>query len=239
MIRHLGIVLDGNRRFAKELMKRPWEGHKYGLVKAREAIQWACEYGIKHVTAYMLSLENMATRPKKELSYILSYMEKEADNILNDKTHVVHRFKIKVNFIGRVGMLPDHLQKKFADVEHMTKNYKKHVLNCAVAYGGQQEITDAVRQIVNKVMDGSIKLSALSDPKKSDIIVSQNLYTADQPSPDMIIRTGGEKRLSNFLPYQSAYSELFFIDKRWPEMQRQDFLDAFEDFESRQRRFGR
>lgn len=229
------MVLDGNRRLAKELMKRPWEGHKMGIRTALNALQWACEYGIKYITAYILSLENIKTRPKRELAYIMKYLGEECDAVLGSKNHPVNRFRVKVNFIGRISILPGWLQEKLHAVEKATAHYRRHVLNCAVAYGGQQEITDAVNAIVSKIMKGTLKAGTTI----TDKLVAQNLYTAGQPFPDLIIRTGGEKRLSNFLPYQSAYSELVFIDKRWPEMQKEDFLAAFEEFEQRQRRFGR
>jgi len=233
MIRHLGLILDGNRRFARELLKRPCEGHRIGLEKARQVLEWSCELGIKHATAYVLSLENLAKRPKRELAYILKYIGMEADNILADKAHTVHRFKVKVRFIGRIHLLPAWLQKKMSAVEALTKRYTKHVLNIAVAYGGQQEITDAVKAISQKLLKG-----ILSPANLDDRIVREHLYTNGQPAPDLIIRTGGEHRLSNFLPYQAAYSELIFLDKRWPEFTRDDLLACIDEFEHRQRRFG-
>src|SRR3989344_3950169 len=109
---HVGIILDGSRRFARELMKRPWLGHKMGLQKARQVLEWACEKGIKYVTAYVLSLENIQTRPKKELKLILKYFGEEMDTILSSTDHVVHKFAIQVRFIGRTHILPDTLQDK-------------------------------------------------------------------------------------------------------------------------------
>jgi tritrans,polycis-undecaprenyl-diphosphate synthase [geranylgeranyl-diphosphate specific] len=230
---HIGIILDGNRRFAKELLKRPWEGHKLGLVKAREVLQWSCESGIKYMTAYVLSLENLKSRPKAELRYIIKYLETEADNILNDTNHVVHRFKVKVRFIGRLQMLPARLQEKLAAAEARTIHYNRHFLNIALAYGGQQEIIDATKKILEKGLKGVIKPSDLDEK-----IMKEHLYTNGQPCPDVIIRSGGEKRLSNFLPFQSVYSELIFTDKRWPELTRTDFDGFLSEFDSRKRRFG-
>lgn len=230
---HIGVILDGNRRFARELMKTPWEGHRLGLLKARDVLQWSCEAGIKYITAYVLSFENLRTRPKTELKYILRYLETEAENILNDSMHVVHRFNVNVRFIGRLQMLPDRLQRKLHDVESRTSNYKRHVLNVALAYGGQQEIIDAARRILEKGLKGIIKPADLSEE-----VMKEHLYTNGQPYPDLIIRSGGEKRLSNFLPYQSAYSELIFTDKRWPELTRRDFQAFLEEFSQRKRRFG-
>jgi len=232
-IQHVGVILDGNRRFAKQLMKRPWEGHKYGLLKSREVLTWACEAGIKHITAYVLSLENIKTRPKRELKMILKYIGKEADNILEDAGHVVHHFHVKVRFIGRINVLPKELQKKIDLVERKTERYTKHVLNVAVAYGGQQEIVDATKKILMKGLKGVIRPSDMNEK-----IMRAHLWTNGQPEPDLIIRTGGEKRLSNFLPFQSAYSELFFLDKKWPEFSKKDFDQVLEEYAERQRRFG-
>lgn len=234
MLRHIGVILDGNRRFARELMKRPWEGHRLGLLKSREVLQWACEAGIRYITAYVLSLENIATRPKKELQLILGYLGEEADNILKNSKHVVHRFNVRVKFIGRIQLLPKKLQKKLATVEKKTVKYKKYFLNVAVAYGGQQELVDATKKILEEGLKGIIRPADLNVR-----ILKEHLYTNGQPMPDMIFRTGGEKRISNFLPFQSAYSELVFTDKRWPELTKQDFQAAIREFENRQRRFGR
>lgn len=231
---HLGIIMDGNRRFARQIAKRPWIGHKYGLKKARSVLRWTCEAGIKFMTAYTLSLENMRTRPKRELAIILKYIGKEADTIMNDKKHPVHKFKVRVRFIGRIGMLPDDIQTKLKAVEEATRHYRNHTLNIAVAYGGQQEIVDAIKNMTKKVMKGLMSPADLNED-----IVRSHLYTDGQPEPDLIVRTGGEKRLSNFLPYQSAYSELTFIDKKWPELTKKDFDKILDNFAQRQRRFGR
>lgn len=231
---HMGVILDGNRRFAKQLMKNPWIGHKYGLEKTRQVLQWACEAGIKYVTAYVLSLENISTRPKEELKMILQYLDKEADNIMHNKNHVIHKFDVSVKFIGRINILPQQLQKKLAEVEKATSGYKSHVLNVALAYGGQQEIVDAVKEILLKGLSGTIKPSDVDDT-----LVKKHLYTNGQPYPDLIFRTGGEKRLSNFLSFQSAYSELIFTDKKWPELSKKDFNAALKEFSKRKRRFGK
>ncbi len=232
--RHIGIIMDGNRRFARTLMKQPWIGHEYGLKKARQVLQWTCEAGIKYMTAYTLSLENISTRPKKELSIILNYLEQEADNILNHTNHIVHKFAVNVRFIGRTHVLPKTLQKKMKLVEERTKYYKKHFLNIAVAYGGQQEIIDATKQILRKGLEGIIKPAQLNET-----IMKEHLYTNGQPFPDLVIRTGGEKRLSNFMPFQSAYSELIFTDKKWPELTKKDFSTALKEYSRRKRKFGK
>lgn len=231
---HIGVILDGNRRFAKRLMKTPWIGHKYGLEKTRQVLQWACEAGIKYITAYVLSLENLSTRPKEELRMILQYLSEEADNIIKNRDHVIHKFQVRVRFIGRTHVLPEHLREKLGRVEEITRNYDAHTLNIALAYGGQQEIVDATKNILLKGLKGAIKPSDIDDA-----LVKTHLYTNGQPSPDMIFRTGGEKRLSNFLSFQSAYSELIFTDRKWPELRKKDFGAALAEFSKRKRRFGK
>jgi len=232
--KHVGVILDGNRRYARALMKNPWEGHKAGIKKSRDVISWACEKGIKYITAYVLSWENYYSRPKREMNLILKYLEEEMDNITKDKSHVIHKNKVRVRFIGRVNVLPKNLQKKLKLVEEATKDYKKHYLDIALAYGGRQEIIDATREILLKGLKGVIKPSDLDEK-----IIKQHLYTNGHPYPDMILRTGGEHRLSNFLPFQSAYSELIFTDKHWPELTKKDFIDALDEFSRRKRRFGK
>lgn len=231
---HIGIILDGNRRYAKQLMKRPWEGHNMGLEKAREVLGWACERGIRYLTAYTLSLENINSRPKRELNLILKYIGEEADDISNNRKNNVHKYGVKVRFIGRIHVLPDWLQKKIKKAEEKTAKYKNHVLNIAVAYGGQQEIVDATREILDKSLKGIIKPHELNEK-----MFKHHLYTNGQPTPDLIIRTGGEKRMSNFLLYQGAYSELFFTDKKWPEITKDDLNSILSEYKQRQRRFGK
>lgn len=230
---HLGMILDGNRRFARELLRRPWEGHRLGLEKTREMLKWSCEAGIKYLTAYVLSFENLKSRPKRELKYILKYLDMEADNILTNSRHVVHKFNVRVRFIGRIQLLPDWLQEKLAAVEERTKKYNRHVLNVALAYGGQQEIVDATKRILEKGLKGMLRPADLNEQ-----IMKEHLYTNGQPYPDLIVRSGGEKRLSNFLCFQSAYSELIFTDKRWPELTKRDFNNFLKEFAQRKRRFG-
>ena len=232
--KHIGMILDGNRRFARQLLKKPWEGHYYGLQKAREVVEWGCEHGIKYMTAYTLSLENMTTRPKRELQFILKNLENEMRDMLQRKDHVVHVRKVQIRFIGRTAILPETLQILMKKVEGATAAYKKHVLNLAVAYGGQQEIVDAVKKIAEECVQGIIKPSQLDEK-----ILKDHLYTNGCPYPDVIIRSGGEKRLSNFLPFQSAYSELIFTDKKWPELTKKDFEQFLDEYERRQRRFGK
>ena len=141
---------------------------------------------------------------------------------------------VKVRFFGRTHVLPKRLQEKMMQVEERTKYYKEHFLNIAVAYGGQQEIIDAAKEILRKGLKGIITPAQLNET-----IMKEHLYTNGQPFPDMVFRTGGEKRLSNFMPFQSAYSELIFTDKKWPELTKKDFNAALREYSRRKRRFGK
>lgn len=231
--RSVGIIMDGNRRFAREIMKRPWEGHSFGTRKAREVLEWAHELGIKYVTVYALSLENLDSRPRNELKKILEYIEKEMDVVLSGN-HVVHETGTKVRFIGRRKLLPEAIQEKMKRVEKLTEKHGNHLLNLAVAYGGQQEILDACKSISMKVSRGLLKPGQINEE-----LFRESLYTDGFAYPDLIIRTGGERRLSNFLLWQAAYSELAFTDRRWPEFTRDDFISIIKDFQKRERRFGK
>ena len=230
---HIAVILDGNRRFAKRLMKQPWHGHKWGAEKVREFLNWLREYGIKYATLYSLSLENLNKRPKKELEEILKIFEKEFSKILKPN-HEVHKYGVRIKIIGRIKVLPKNLQKLFKEVERVTKNYKNYFLNFAIAYGGKQEIIDAVKKLVKKIKAGKIKACEINEG-----IFENFLYTNGFPPVDILIRTGGEKRISNFLLWQCAYAELFFVDKMWPEFEKEDFVKILEEYAKRERRFGR
>ena len=231
---HVGVILDGNRRYARELMKKPWHGHKIGVQKARDVLKWADEMGIKYVTAYVLSAENYKTRPHVELKMILRYFDEELDEVLSNN-HTVHDTQTRVKFIGRLGILPEGLQKKMHKVENLTSRYEKHVIYVCVAYGGQQEIVDACKAIAQRVSGGLIKPAEIDER-----IFAHYLYlNGEAPYPDLVLRTGGERRISNFLLWQTAYSELFFIDKKWPELDRRTFARVIQEYGKRQRRFGK
>ena len=229
---HIGVIMDGNRRFAKRLMKQPWKGHEWGSEKAREFLGWCREMGVRHITMYAFSVQNF-NRPKKEFDYIMKLFEQEFKQILVDMEHDAHKYKVRIRFLGRIHMLPKNLQALFKKVEDATQNYNNYFLNLAIAYGGQEEITDAVIKIARELSAGLIKPNAINEE-----LIRHSLYTNGQPYPDLIIRTGGERRLSNFMLWQGAYSELFFIDKMWPEITKRDFKKAVGDYQSRQRKFG-
>ena len=233
---HIGVIMDGNRRYAKLLMKSPNFGHKLGAKVARKMLNWIPEINkemqinIRYITAYTLSIENFSSRPKDELNFILNQISNECDSILNEESYPVNRHGFSVRFIGRIEILPQELQRKIKLVEEKTKTNRNYFLNLAVVYGGQQEIADAVKKIIDMKPRTSEEIEQL---------IKDNLYTPDQPFPDLIIRTGGEKRLSNFLTFQSAYSELIFTEKRWPEITKNDMISFLEEYKRRKRTFGK
>lgn len=229
---HIAFILDGNRRFAKRLLKAPWKGHEWGANKIRDVLGWCNEIGVKVATLYSFSIQNF-NRPRTEFNYLMNLFEKEFLSIL-DPEHDVHKNKIRVKVIGRVYMLPKKVQEAIKKAENTTKKYRNFLVNFAVAYGGQEEITDAVKNIAKKVAKGILKPYQINEN-----LVRHSLYTNGTPYPELVIRTGGEKRISNFLLWQSAYSELIFIDKYWPEITKRDFTKAIKEFQSRQRRFGK
>ncbi len=224
MLNHLGIIVDGNRRWAKKNKKPSIFGHKKGLDNVRELTKYIFSKGVKFITLYLFSTENW-NRSKTEVSYLMKLFENSLSkkNIqeLNDKN-------IRVKIIGQKEKLSKKLQKKIEWVEKETKNNKKGQLNLCISYGGRPEIIQAIKKIIK---EGASEIT--------EKLVSDNLWTAGTPDPDLIIRTSGEQRLSNFLTWQSAYSELYFPNKYWPEFTKKDIDKALEEYDKRQRRFGK
>lgn len=232
-INHVGIIMDGNRRFAQKLMLEPWKGHEWGEKKVEEVLDWCRELGIRTVTLYTLSLENIAGRPKIELNYLYKLMKEVANRVLKDKKNPVHTNKVRIRIIGRTAAIPAELRKLLARLENATKKYSNYEANFAIAYSSRAEIIDAVKKIAARVKRGNLRVTDINEA-----LVKGSLYNPSVGDPDLIIRTGGEKRLSNFLMFQSAYSELFFTDTPWPEFSKNDFIAAINDFKQRKRRFG-
>ncbi|MCD6243560.1 di-trans,poly-cis-decaprenylcistransferase [Candidatus Bathyarchaeota archaeon] len=230
---HIAVILDGNRRWALEHSLNPWMGHKQGAEKVEELLDWCLEIGVKSVTLYAFSTENFRRSPK-EVEEIMKIAEEKLRKILTDKR--IHENNVKVKIIGRKNLLPKSLRKLADEVEESTKNYNKHFLNVALAYGGRAEIVDAARKIAERVEKGEIGSKQIDEE-----LFEKFLYTAHLPKqdPDLIIRTSGEERLSGFLLWQSAYSELCFLDIYWPEFRKIDLLRAIRTFQKRKRRFGK
>jgi len=227
--KHIGIIMDGNRRFSKRLMMKPWKGHEWGAKKIKKLMEWCKEFNVRELTLYTFSIQNF-NRPKEEFEYLMDLFRKNFDRLKNDNR--VEELGIKINVIGRTWMFPKDIQEKIKKVMDKTKKNKKYIINFAMAYGGREEVIDAVKKVAEQVKKGKLDIDDINDET-----FSRNLYFSDEP--DLIIRTGGERRSSNFLPYQSAYSEWIFLDKMWPEFTKQDFKIAIENYMNRERRFGR
>ena len=230
---HIAVILDGNRRWALKHSLNPWMGHRQGAEKVEELLDWCLEMGVKSVTLYAFSTENFRRSPK-EVEEIMKITEEKLRKLLTDKR--IHENNVKVKIIGRKSLLPKSLRKLADEVEESTKNYNKHFLNIALAYGGRAEIVDAARKIAERVEKGEIGSKQINEE-----LFEKFLYTAHLPKqdPDLIIRTSGEERLSGFLLWQSAYSELCFLDIYWPEFRKIDLLRAIRTFQKRKRRFGK
>ena len=227
--RHIAIVLDGNRRYATKIGLRPWKGHEYGIKKLDELLRWCRELGVKELTLYSFSTENF-NRNKTEKDFLFNIFKREF-NKMRYKDEIFKN-KIRINVIGRIGMFPHDIRKSIYGVMEKTKKHKKFIINFALAYGGRQEIVDAVKRIAMLAKNNKI------NPNKIDEgLIEKNLYLKDEP--DLIIRPGGEIRTSNFLTWQSTYSEWVFIDKLWPEFTKQDLIECIDDFKRRERKFGR
>jgi tritrans,polycis-undecaprenyl-diphosphate synthase [geranylgeranyl-diphosphate specific] len=231
-LEHIAIILDGNRRWASENELNPWLGHKKGAETVEQLLDWCEKLGVKFVTLYAFSTENFRRSPQ-EVEEIMRIAEEEFSKLLTDER--IHRDKVHVKVIGRVNLLPESLQQLIADVEKATMDYDNRFLNFAFAYGGRAEIVDAAKMIAEKVRDGELKLDDVNES-----MFEKHLYTAHMPKqePDLIIRTSGEERLSGFLLWQSAYSELAFLDVYWPDFRLIDLLRAIRTFQTRKRRYG-
>jgi tritrans,polycis-undecaprenyl-diphosphate synthase [geranylgeranyl-diphosphate specific] len=230
---HIGVILDGNRRWASERKILPWEGHKEGAEKVKTFLKWCLELGIKTVTLYGFSTENF-NRPLKEVETLMRLYE---ENLLEiSKSEIVHENKVRISAIGRINMLPENLRSLIEKIENSTKDYNDFFLNIALAYGGRAEIVDAAKKISLKVKENNLKISEINED-----VFEEFLYTSYLPKqdPDLIIRTSGESRLSNFLIWQSAYSEIFLIDVYWPDFREIDLYRTVRSYQGRFRRFGK
>ncbi len=230
---HIGIILDGNRRWASRHLYSRRFGHWIGAENTEQILEWCHDLGIKAVTLYVLSTENLE-RPDEELKELLEVVEEKLRDLLNDGR--IHRYKINVKSLGRPDLLPTSIRGVLKDLESTTQEYTNHFLNIAIAYGGRVEILDGVREIAQEVSTGRLK------PEEIDLkTVEKHLYTAHlpNPEPDLIIRTSGEERLSGFLLWQGAYSELVFLDVYWPDFRKIDLMRAIRTYQKRSRRFGR
>jgi len=227
------VILDGNRRWAKKALMINKDGHFRGADAVENFLDWCEELDIEIITLYVLSTENL-DRNDTELEYLYELILQRLKKLLADTR--IHKNKMRVKAMGRTELLPDSIIEVLKKLDDATKNYDRHYLNIAIAYGGQNELVDAVKKIAARIKDGSIEINDISKD-----VIEANLYTAHLPqqSPDLILRTSGEQRMSGFLLWQGAYSELIFMDILWPEFRKIDLLRAIRTFQKRSRRAGK
>ena len=226
--KHIAIILDGNRRWAKAKGKPASFGHKTGADTLEKIVRYANKIGIKYLTAYVFSTENWK-RTTEEVSAIMAILK----NYLDDFSKRADLENIKINIIGNPDRLSPKMQKSLQNCRERTKNDTGIVFNIALNYGGRDEIVRAVRTIAEKAQKGEI-----SPEEITENTISENLYTRNQPDPDLVIRTSGEERISNFLLWQIAYSEFLFVQKNWPDFTEEDLDKAIEEYQKRTRKFG-
>lgn len=226
---HLAIIMDGNGRWAEQRGLPRSAGHRAGVERIRDTIEVCLKYGVKHLTLYAFSTENW-NRPDAEVDYLMNlFLE-----ALQNETPKLHEQQIRIRFIGLKEKLASNLIGAMEESERLTGNNKAMTLNIALNYGGRSEILAAVKGISRQVKEGKL------DPEQlQEADLTQRLFTAGQPYPDLLIRPGGEFRISNFLIWQLAYTELYFSECYWPEFTKNHLLAAFESFGQRERRFGR
>lgn len=228
-LNHIAVILDGNRRFAKKQGKLPWKGHSEGAKIVEKFINWCVELGIKEATFFAFSTENF-NRSKEEVSHLMDLFGKWFNKLSKDKS--LKKKGIRINFVGKMGMLPPSVQLSAKKLMRETENNNVLTVNFALAYGSRMEIIEAVKSISKECINGKINPENITED-----MFNNRLYLKSQP--DMLVRPGGEKRISNFLLWQAAYSELYFIDKMWPEFTKEDLIAAIREYENRERRFGK
>jgi len=227
--RHVAIVMDGNGRWAKQRRKPRIYGHKVGADSVREIVEMSREIGIGHLTLYAFSTENW-NRPEQEVSGLMSILK----SYLVSELSRMEKNEIRLNCLGETAKLPGTVRQTLEDTVRRTAGNDKMVLNLALSYGARDEICLAVKKIAQLCLDLKLK------PEQIDHqFLSDQLYTAGQPDPDLLIRTGGEQRLSNFLLWQASYAEIYFTETMWPEFRKKAYLEALLDYQSRERRFGK
>jgi len=225
---HVAIIPDGNRRWAKQHGLPLIEGHRRGIDKLRNVLEWGRNLNIRMVTFWGFSMENF-DRDKDEVKLLMKLFEQKIDEVNREE---VHKHKIRVRVFGRKELLTPKVRERIERFEKETEKYSDYYVNILLAYGGKQEIVDACNSILEDCRKGKLK----SVTEENFV---GHLYTKEIPNPDLVIRTSGEHRLSGLMPWQTAYSELYFCPKLWPDFSEQDLKEAVEDYERRKRRFGR
>jgi tritrans,polycis-undecaprenyl-diphosphate synthase [geranylgeranyl-diphosphate specific] len=231
MPRHVSIIMDGNRRFAWSLSLDTEIGHRYGKEKLREVMDWIIDLRIPYLTVYALSTENLSSRDSDELEALFDLYVAGLDEISEDER--IHSMGVRVRVVGRTEELPNRVNQAIGNAQEKTSGYSNFTFTICLAYGGREEIVDAVKGIASDHASGALSLEQIDTTE-----ISNRLYDADIPDPDLVIRTSGEERVSNFLLWQIAYSELYFTDVHWPSFTKSDLYDAIETYQMRRRRYG-
>ena len=226
---HIAVIMDGNGRWAKKKGKERIQGHKKGILSVRKLVEEASKINVSYLTLFAFSTENWK-RPKNEVSTLMDLivlsLDKELKTIIDNK--------IKLNAIGDINSLPEEVKKKLKETIEKTKNNRKLILTIAINYGGKEEITNALKTIINKV-----KKNIILEEKVDEKLINTHLYSKNLPDVDLLIRTSGEKRISNFLLWKISYAELYFTNILWPEFSKNDFYKAIINYQKRERRFGK
>jgi len=226
--KHIAIIMDGNRRWAREHNVNIKSGHKEGAENLKRIVRYANKIGIKYITAYAFSTENWK-RSEEEVGALMILFKMYLEDLLK----AADTENIRIKIFGHIEALSDTLQKSINKTMEKTKNNTGTTLCVALNYGGRDEITKAVKEIAEDVQNNKINIDEINES-----LVSKYLYTKEEPDPDLLIRTSGEMRLSNFLPWQLVYSEFVFVDKYWPDFSEKDLDEAIKIYENRNRKFG-
>ena len=226
--KHIAIIMDGNRRWAKSQGKPASFGHKAGAKTLENIVRYGNKIGLKYITVYAFSTENWK-RTEEEVKALMTLLQ----NYLDDYSKRADSENIKVKILGDIKALSPKMQKSIINCMERTKDNTGITFNIALNYGGRDEIVKAVKKIAEEVKNGKISPENINEE-----MISNNLYTAGEPDPDLVIRTSGEIRLSNFLPWQLVYSEMLFINKNWPDFNEKDLDEAILEYQKRTRKFG-
>ena len=225
---HVAIIMDGNGRWAKQRHLPRIEGHRNGIESVRTVVRSAGEVGIKYLTLYAFSVENWS-RPKDEVDTLMNYLAR----FLKSAVGELHRNNVRLEVIGQIYRLPEFVQEQLRKTRAALENNHGLTLILALSYGGRTELIDATRAIAQKVKDGQLEPAEINE-----LLISQHLYTRNYPDPDLLIRTSGEMRVSNFLLWQISYTELVVTPTLWPDFRKPQFFEAIEEYANRHRRFG-
>ena len=229
--KHVSIIMDGNRRFAWNKSSNTAVGHTEGKEKLKEVMDWVLDLGVPYFTVYALSTENISERDSEELEILYDLYVSGLDEISIDPR--IHDRGVKVQAVGRLDMLPTRVRESIENAENLTSQYSDFTFTVCLAYGGREEIVDAVKSVATDYASGTLDINSINSSE-----ITKRMYASELPDPDLVIRTSGEERISNFLLWQIAYSELHFTDVFWPSFSKSDLYEAIESYQNRRRRYG-